>query len=172
MAPLPLSFYKRPVLTVAPEMLGKYLCVSEGKSVQRLRIFEVEAYDGPTDLACHGARGMTPRTEVMFGPGGYWYVYFIYGMYWMLNIVTGDKGYPAAVLLRGAGDLDGPGKLTRALGIDRSFNGQTATRRSGLWIEDGPAVSPKKIQRTPRIGVNYAGECSLLPYRFVTTPKA
>ena len=167
MAALPLSFYQRPVLQVAPQLLGKKLCVKHEDGISRATIFEVEAYDGPLDLACHGARGRTPRTEVMFGPGGYWYVYFIYGMYWMLNIVTGGKGYPSAVLIRGAGEWDGPGKLTRALGITRNHNGQPAKRASGLWIEDAALIPEKNIRRTPRIGVAYAGEWAAKPYRFM-----
>jgi DNA-3-methyladenine glycosylase len=167
---LPQSFFRRPVLTVAPKLLGSFLCVDGPEGVTRLRITEVEAYDGPEDRACHGARGLTPRTRVMFGPGGRWYVYFVYGMYWMLNIVTGDEGYPAAVLIRGAGEYDGPGKLTRGLGITGASNGLPAARPSGLWIEAGPPVPSSAVRRTPRIGVGYAGEWARKPYRFLLKP--
>lgn len=139
-------------------------------------ITEVEAYDGPQDKACHAHRGCTPRNAPMFGPAGHWYIYLIYGMYWMLNIVTGEEGYPAAVLIRGtcpesgrrAGDLNGPGKLTKSLGIHQAFNAKVATASTGLWIENrGVKIPSSKIQRTPRIGVDYAGAWAKKPYRFV-----
>ena len=158
------SFFDRPTLEVTEDLLGKYL-VSQNGSVM---ITEVEAYDGPKDKACHAYKGLTPRTAPMFGPAGYWYVYLIYGMYWMLNIVTGNEGYPAAVLIRGAGDWNGPGKLTKNLGIDQSFNAKKADEKTGLWIEDRGVVIPQtQIVRTPRIGVDYAGEWAKKPYRFV-----
>ena len=97
------SFFQRPVLDVAPDLLGQSLCLQTQQGIERYYITEVEAYDGPEDKACHGSKGLTERTKVMFGPAGHWYVYLIYGMYWMLNITTGDEGYPAAVLLRGVG---------------------------------------------------------------------
>lgn len=161
---LPQSFFKRPVLTVAEELLGMHLVCAHGEGM----ITEVEAYDGPEDKACHAHKGMTNRTAVMFGPAGCWYVYLVYGVYRMLNIVTGEEGYPAAVLIRGAGEWNGPGKLTRALSIGQDFNGTRATRESGLWIENrGTEVPPHRIRRTPRIGVDYAGEWAEKPYRFV-----
>jgi DNA-3-methyladenine glycosylase len=105
----------------------------------------------------------------MFGPAGFWYVYLIYGMYEMLNIVTGEEGYPAAILLRGLRGVSGPGRLTRAMDIDRErFNGRAAAPASGLWIEDrGVAVDAGQIRRTARIGVDYAGEWARAEYRFV-----
>ncbi len=157
-------FYERPVLTVAEELLGKYLICGTGEGM----ITEVEAYDGPDDKACHGCKGLTERTKPMFGPAGHWYVYLCYGMYWMLNIVTGDEGYPAAVLIRGVGKFGGPGKLTKNLKIDKNFNGFKADKKTGLWIEDrGKVINPSAIQRTPRIGVAYAQEWADKPYRFV-----
>lgn len=171
---LPQAFFQRPTLLVAEELLGKFLIVqdADGKESAHL-IREVEAYDGPEDLASHASRGRTARTSVMFGPGGYWYVYLIYGMYWMLNIVTGDAEYPAAILIRGVGEYDGPGKLTRRLGIDKRFNEQLATRQNGLWIEDrGSLAVPGIIKKTPRIGVEYAGPIwSKKHYRFVLEEK-
>lgn len=123
------------------------------------RIVEVEAYDGPKDRACHASRGRTPRTDVMFRPGGMWYVYLCYGVHEMLNLVTGPRDYPAAILIRGVEGVSGPGRVTRALGIDRRFNGKTVARATGLWLEDdGFAVPAAKIEATPRIGINYAGE--------------
>ena len=131
-------------------------------------ITEVEVYDGPNDLASHASKGLTERTKVMFGPAGYWYVYLVYGMYRMLNIVTREKGYPAAILIRGItisnirkSDfliLDGPGKVTKYFQISKSFNGIKAAPKSGLWIEDGGVtISKKLIAKNERVGVDYAG---------------
>ena len=114
------DFFDRPTLEVAPDLLGKFLCREVDGSILRLRITEVEAYDGPEDKACHAHRGKTPRNEIMFGPAGRWYVYLCYGMHWMLNAVTGPVDFPAAVLFRGCLEVTGPGRLTKALGIDRN----------------------------------------------------
>ena len=178
---LPSSFFRRPVLVVAQELLGKFLVRRVRGKTTAAMITEVEAYDGPHDKACHAYRGKTPRNAVMFGPAGRWYVYFVYGMHWMLNIVTGEKGYPAAVLIRGvcsedargAGEWNGPAKLTKALAVDRVFNGKPAVKKAGLWIEDrGIGVSHRQIVRTPRIGVAYAGIWAKKPYRFVLRKKS
>lgn len=161
------KFFNRPTLKVAKELLGKYLVREiNGKEIA-LQITEVEAYDGFEDKASHASRGKTLRNEVMFGPAGYFYVYFIYGVHWMLNVVTGEKDYPAAVLLREAGDISGPARLTKFLKIDKKLNGQKAGRQSGLWFEDR-GISPNKVTRTPRIGVHYAGPVwSNRKYRFI-----
>ena len=165
------AFFDRPADRVARELLGCQLAVrGEDGWVTRHVVFEAEAYLGQHDLACHAARGMTARNAVMFGPAGFWYVYLCYGMHWMLNVVTGGEGVPAAVLLRGVGAHVGPGRLTRALGIDRQFNGRPAARRTGLWVESGPPIPARFIERTPRIGVDYAGEWAAKPLRFVVDP--
>lgn len=161
------DFYRRDVLTVAPALLGKTLVRRSADGEYRAVIRETEAYDGPHDLACHASKGRTPRTDVMFGPAGVWYVYLVYGMHWMLNVVTGEEDYPAAVLIRGAGEWSGPARLTKALGITGALNRTHAAQESGLWIEDGPAVPAASVQRTPRIGVDYAGEWALKEYRFL-----
>ena len=167
------AFYARPALAVARGLLGKYLVRQLPGEQLALRIYETEAYIGPHDLACHAAKGRTPRTEVMFGPAGCWYVYFIYGIHWMLNVVTESEGFPAAVLLRAAGPADGPARLTKALAIDKRFNTLPAAETSGLWIEDrGHAPARRSIRRTPRIGVDYAGPWAAKPYRFVCPPEA
>ena len=127
---------------------------TKGKRIA-LTITETEAYLGPHDLACHAARGRTARTEVMYGPPGTLYVYFVYGLHWMLNVVTGEQGYPAAVLIRGAGDVAGPARLTRAFAINGALNGRIAGRDAGLWFEMGKPAA--KVVATPRIGVDYAG---------------
>jgi DNA-3-methyladenine glycosylase len=166
--PLATDFFSRPALVVARDMIGKFLVRRIGKWDIALPITETEAYVGPHDLACHGSKGRTPRTEVMFGPAGHWYVYFVYGIHWMLNAVTDDEGHPAAVLVRGAGQWDGPAKLTKALEIDKSFNTRPIAPDSALWMEDrGLKIPRRRIQSTPRIGVDYAGPWAEKPYRFV-----
>lgn len=162
------SFYDRPTLEVANDLLGKMLCRRIENRVVKMPLTEVEAYDGFDDKASHAHRGMTARNAVMFGPSGHWYVYLSYGVHWLLNMVTGPEDYPAAILIRGAGEFQGPGRLTRALQIDNRFNARCADGKSGLWIEDcGFTTDADEIQRTPRIGVNYAGRWSHKPYRFV-----
>lgn len=154
------EFFQRDTLQVTRELLGKNLVGSQTSCGEFcFLITEVEAYDGPEDKASHASRGRTPRTEVMFWGGGYFYVYLVYGMYYMLNIVTGGEEYPAAVLIRGTREIKGPGRLTRDTGIDKSFNKLPVIPNSGLWIEDrGIKVKKEEITTTPRIGVDYAGE--------------
>lgn len=165
------SFFDRPAEVVARELLGCVLCVRVGGKIQRHTIHETEAYVGPHDLASHASKGRTARTEVMFGKPGTMYVYLIYGMYDMLNIVTGEKDYPAAVLIRGVGQWNGPGKLTKALGITRAVNGSMLGKKVGLWIEErSEAVLPEQITCTPRIGVAYAKEWAEKELRFVYRP--
>lgn len=163
-------FFNRPADVVARELIGCALCVRNSVSDrdERLLISETEAYMGPHDLACHSSKGKTKRTEVMYGKAGTIYVYLIYGMYSMLNIVTGDEDCPAAVLIRGADAYDGPGKLTRALGVTRDKNGLPLGRKSGIWVEK--ASHNEKIVRidtTPRIGIAYAKEWAERELRFV-----
>lgn len=150
-------------------LLGKVLTLKSGHGLARYSITEVEAYDGPNDLACHASRGRTKRTEPMFASAAAWYVYLCYGIHELLNLTTGPVGYPAAILIRGLDGIVGPGRLTKKLGIDRRFNGLTASPETGLWIEDrGIAVANGDVETTPRIGVDYAGEdWANRPYRFV-----
>ncbi len=165
------EFFARPALIVARELIGKVLVRRRGRREIAAIIHETEAYTGPHDLAAHGSKGRTARTEVMFGPAGNWYVYFIYGIHWMLNVVTDDVEHPAAVLIRGAGEWTGPARLTKALAIDKRLNAKPAARTSGLWIEDRAIRVPRgAVQRTPRIGVDYAGAWAAKPYRFVMAP--
>jgi len=170
--PLAADFFDRPADRVARDLLGAWLVIPgpNGRPTRHV-VFETEAYLGAHDLACHGSKGMTKRNATMFGPAGRWYVYLCYGMHWMLNIVTGDRGVPAAVLIRGVGPHVGPGRVTKALGIDRSFDGRPATRRGGLWFEAGGSRVPQRlVERTPRIGVGYAGAWAQKPLRFVVDP--
>lgn len=151
------DFFTRDVLDVAPDLIGKYLVIRQGKNKpERFMITETEAYRGWEDKACHASRGETPRNKVMFERGGKIYVYFIYGMYWMLNFVAGNEGIPQAALIRGIEGFNGPGKLTLALGIDRSFYGEDLTLSERIWVENNDYTT--MIRRGPRIGVDYAGE--------------
>lgn len=152
------TFFKRPAPEVALDLIGKYL-VREIDGVQEAHmITETEAYEGTDDRASHASRGRTKRTEVMFGRPGVWYVYLIYGLYQMLNVVTGDEGHPSAVLVRGVASVNGPGRLTKTLEITGAMNTLPASRTSGLWIEDrGERIDPRHIKKTARIGVDYAG---------------
>ena len=165
------SFYDRPTLEVADDLIGKMLCRRINNRIVKMPLTEVEAYDGFDDKASHAHRGKTARNAVMFGPSGRWYVYLCYGVHWLLNMVAGPEEYPAAILIRGAGNIQGPGRLTRELQIDHRFNARYADRDSGLWIEDcGFTAAADTIQRTARVGVNYAGSWSHKPYRFVLKP--
>lgn len=140
-------------------MLGKYLVRRIGKKEIATPITEVEIYSGCDDEASHAHKGKTRRAEIMFNEGGFWYVYLCYGMYWMLNIVVDEKDYPAAILIRGAGEWDGPGKLTRDLEINKKLNKEPISQKTGLWIEDrGVEVDKKEIVQAPRIGIDYAEE--------------
>jgi len=171
------AFYERPTVEVARELLGKYLVHRTARGMIVGRIVETEAYVGPEDRASHAWRGLTPRTAVMFGPPGYAYVYLIYGVHHCLNIVTEREGYPAAVLIRALEPIapdaaraplipNGPGKVCRYLGVDRTFNGLDLCG-SVLYVEDrGEAIAPAHIVAAPRIGVEYAGSWSEKPWRF------
>ena len=157
------KFFDRPTIEAAKELLGKYLVRRHRNKIIALKITEVEAYDGPRDRASHASRGRTKRTEIMFGPPRHFYVYFTYGMHWLVNVVTGPKDYPAAVLLRaGITDDDqhivGPARLTKFLKIDGAQNGKPATRQTGLWFENrGAKIPARNTIASKRIGVDYAG---------------
>ena len=183
------DFFSRPAPQVAPELLGCLLVRNwQGQRLAGL-ITEVEAYQGVDDQACHARAGKTARNQVMFGEPGRAYVYFTYGMHWMLNLVCDVEGLPAAVLIRAIkpvegletmrqlrpnladkpGWLNGPAKLTQALAIDREQNGaNVCSVESGLWVESGVVVPPDEVQTSPRIGIGYAPEPWLsLPWRWV-----
>ncbi len=186
--PLPGSFYQRPTLTVARDLLGCIVVrILDG---QRLagRISEVEAYIGEEDQASHAARGQTQRNRAMYGPGGLAYVYLIYGMYSCLNVVTETAEFPAAVLIRAIepvdgvtlmqanrgqrplrGLLNGPAKLCLALQIDRSFNGHDLATGHDLWLEAGEPVPDSVVRATPRINVSGDEHARTIPWRFVVT---
>lgn len=151
------GFFQRDTLTVARELLGKTLVrVFNDGETRRYRITETEAYCGQADLACHASKGRTKRTEVMFQDGGLIYVYLIYGMYWMLNFVTGKAGDGSAVLIRGMEGFNGPGRLGRELQLDRSFYGENLAESERIWVENAPPTTT--IKASPRFGIHYAGE--------------
>jgi DNA-3-methyladenine glycosylase len=171
---LMLTFFNRPTIKVAEDLVGCSLARRRGGKIERFMITETEAYDGWKDKASHVSRGKTKRNEIMFRSAGHIYIYFTYGMHWMLNIVTGPKDYPAAVLIRGVKNLkngvafNGPARLTKALRIDGKFNGKILSRKKGLWIESGKGKFIGKIIRTSRVGVDYAGPVwSKKKWRFI-----
>lgn len=161
------SFYQRPTVEVAKDLLGKFLVHKfEGKLYQA-QIIETEAYAGFDDLASHAARGKTKRNEIMFGKAGFAYVYLIYGMYHCLNIVTEKEGYPSAVLIRGLDfpKVDGPGKLCREFKITKENSNGLDVTGNMLYVEDR-GIKLSKILSGPRIGIAYAKHCAAWPWRF------
>jgi len=188
MAVLERSFFTGPVLQVAQDLLGcRLIRVCDGQRLGGI-IIETEAYDGEQDQACHARRGQTERNRVMYAEGGLAYVYFVYGMHWMLNCVTGPAGYPAAVLIRAILPTEGleiiarrrqgipqktwcsgPARLTRALAIEGSCNGAPLySPQSDLYIESGIPIPKDQISTSPRVGVQYAGEpWRSLPWRYL-----
>ena len=155
------KFFDRPANQVGRTLVGKYLVRILNGHERAEMVNEVEIYDGFTDRASHAFRGKTSRNQVMFGDAGHFYVYFVYGNYWMLNVVIGKKDYPAAVLIRGVGKFKGPGKLTKELRIDKSLNGKLAEPATGLWFEDRglkvKRASGWRIKSLPRVGISSAG---------------
>lgn len=188
---LPRSFFARPTLTVARELLGQRLVrLDRGRRLSGW-IVEAEAYIGPKDLACHAHVGRTARNEVMWGPPGHAYVYFTYGMHWCLNIVTEDEGYPAAVLIRGVAPdegvgvmrrrrgrvpdarlADGPAKVCQALGLDGGFNGHDLCAPGARLFLETPRAGPVgKVTRGPRVGLNNVPEpWKSKPWRYRLIP--
>jgi DNA-3-methyladenine glycosylase len=172
MPKLPRAFYDRDTIEVAHDLLGKHL-VHVVAGVERVgRIVEVEAYLGPHDLAAHSARGLTPRTRVMFGPPGHAYVYLIYGMHWCMNFVTQPEGQASAVLLRALEPVknieartQGPGLLCKAMGIDGRCHGHDLLS-DDLFVREAGQPHPIRIVKRPRIGVDYAGHWARRLLRF------
>ena len=148
------DFYRRGALNVAPELLGKWLCKQTEDGIMRVQITETEAYVGEDDSACHASRGRTPRNEVMYSAGGVAYVYLCYGIHHLLNIVTGEKEFPEGVMIRAVEGANGPGKLTRMLGICRELNREDVVQSQVLWIEDDGGVYG--YSTAPRVGIDYA----------------
>jgi len=184
-SPLPRSFYDRPTLIVARELLGSILCRRVGALTLRARIVETEAYVGEEDLACHARAGRTKRTDPLYGPPGMAYVYLTYGMHHLLNAVTEAEGKPAAVLIRAVEPLEGidwmeeargvraahllgsgPGKLAQAFGLDLDWNRSDLCGKD-LWIEPGPPIAERAVSTSPRIGCQNCPEpWASIPWRF------
>ena len=164
------EFYRQDVLEVAPRLLGQHLVrVSQDGTKSTYVITETEAYRGGEDKACHASKGQTLRTEVMFGDGGHLYMYLIYGMYWMLNVVTGSEGVPQAVLFRSLREASGPGRLTRLIHVDGDFYGEDLVRSDRIWVED--RGTRPDYSTGPRIGIDYAGDpWKDMPWRFLINP--
>lgn len=167
----PASYFDADALKVARSLLGDYLVHVQDGSVRVGRIVETEAYRGPRDLACHARVGLTKRTRTLLGPAGHAYVYLIYGMYDCFNVVCGGEGQRGhAVLVRAVEPVegitlrsDGPGRLTRAMGITRALDGAPLVPPL-LYIAEGPRV--QRAERTARVGVGYAGKDATRPWRF------
>ena len=149
------KFFHRDVLDVAPDLVGKLIVrtLDDGTEVS-LRITEAEAYRGEEDTACHASKGKTERTKILYDRAGTIYVYLCYGMHWLMNAVTGEEGQPQAVLFRACEVYDGPAKLTKKLGIDKSFNGESFCGNPHIRIEDD-GYRPE-IETLPRVGIDYA----------------
>ena len=143
------EFYNRPCLEVAHDLVGKVLVCGD----QRLRISETESYIGEADTACHAHKGRTKRTEVMYMEAGTIYIYLCYGMHWLLNIVTGEENQPEAVLIRACVEANGPGKLTKRLGITGDLNRQSICADT-LYIEDDGFAC--EVTTDKRVGIGYA----------------
>jgi DNA-3-methyladenine glycosylase len=168
--------HSKKTVALARWLLGKHLVrrFSDGRLDARM-IVETEAYHGEEDQACHARAGRTARTDVLYGPGGVWYVYLCYGIHEMLNLVVGPENWPAAILIRGVEGAVGPGRVTKTLAIDRKLNRAPATSEAhGLWLEDrGVRIPRRLVSVTPRIGVDYAGPIwSAKQWRFTFDPKA
>jgi DNA-3-methyladenine glycosylase len=183
------KFFERPTLWVAQNLLGKILVRNyRGKKIMAI-ITETEAYIGENDLACHASHGRTRRTEIMYGEAGHTYIYLIYGIHYMFNIVTERKDFPAAVLIRAIrinekfktkneklvdlstealAKVDGPGKVTKYLQIKKLLNDEDLITSRNLWLEDSGKINRTKIKKTPRIGVDYAGTWCHKPWRFIS----
>lgn len=186
------DFYERPTLTVARSLLGARLCVRSGGTVISGIIIETEAYIGENDLACHARSGYTKRTSLMYGLPGLAYIYFTYGNHWMFCVVTEGKGIPAAVLIRALvidhglelvrerrGQIarrlwtNGPGKLTKAMGIHGGQHGSDITNReNSVWIEEGRMIPDESVTISPRVGLyNVPEPWKSIPWRFLVIQK-
>lgn len=150
------NFFTQDAYTLSSSLLGKYICREIDGQVFRYEICETECYIGTDDTACHAHKGKTARTQTMWHTGGVCYVYLCYGIHYMLNFVSGSEGEPQAVLIRSVKGFNGPGKLTKALKIDRSFNGESLVSSKRIWLEHGQ--NQPYYTQTKRIGINYADE--------------
>ncbi len=161
------DFFDRDCLDVAPDLVGKVIVrkLDDGTQI-RVRITETESYRGIEDKACHASKGVTPRTKILFDKPATIYVYICYGMHFLMNVVTEKEGTPQAVLIRCGEKFNGPAKLTKAISVDKSFNGESFINNTRIWIEDD-GYKPEVIT-APRVGIDYAGdEWKNKPWRFI-----
>ena len=163
---IPREFYQDDVVEVAKKLLGKFICRKyDSGNIGKFRIIETEAYKGPEDLACHASKGRTARTEAFYMDGGHAYIYMCYGMYWLLNIVTGKINEPQAVLIRGIETGYGPGRAGIRLELSKALYGLDLVTSDVMWLEDDGTTFD--YIETPRIGIDYAGEPWIsMPWRF------
>ena len=169
---LPQEYFKRPATELAPALLYKLLCrrLPDG-TVLRRRIVETECYFGEEDTACHAHKGRTPRTDTLYQQGGIAYVYLCYGIHSLLNVVTGERDHPEAVLIRGVEDAVGPGRVTKAMGITCAENRLLLLPENGLWLEDDGTLAPP-YTASSRVGIDYAAEYDRKrPWRYCIKPK-
>ncbi len=160
------SFYDLDSVSAAPKLLGKILCINTNGHIVKKRITETEAYFGEEDTACHAHKGRTKRTEILYHKGGVSYVYLCYGIHALINIITGPAEHPQGVLIRGVEGYNGPGKLTKAMGISCEHNAIDLNNSNILWIEDD-GFTPQAILTAPRIGIGYATKEYIdKPWRF------
>lgn len=153
------TFFKTDAVELAQILLGKTLVRKfDDGTVLKVKITETEAYCGEEDLACHASKGRTNRTEVMYHEGGQVYVYLIYGIHWMLNFVCGERNQPQAVLIRGVENISGPGRVGKALLLDKSFYGENVEISDRIWLETNMDDIKITIKTSKRIGIDYAGE--------------
>ena len=166
------EWFSRPATRLAPLLLGKLLCrrLPDG-TVLRYRITETECYFGEEDTACHAHKGRTPRTDTLYQGGGITYVYLCYGIHSLLNLVTGEKDHPEAVLIRGIEGASGPGRVTKRLEITCADNRLILTPENGIWIEDDGTPPPAYVA-LPRVGIDYADPCDRdRPWHYLSTQK-
>lgn len=164
---IPPAFFAAPATDLAPRLPGKWLCRRVGDTVLRCRITETECYYGEEDTACHAHHGRTARTDTLYLPGGFTYVYLCYGIHSMLNLVTGPEGHPEAVLIRGVEGASGPGRVTKKLAIRCADNRLLLTPEAGIWLEEDEAPPPAVVAG-PRVGIDYADPADReRPWRFI-----
>jgi DNA-3-methyladenine glycosylase len=160
------EFYSNNALFVAKYLLGKTLVRKHTNGeIKYYKITATEAYFGEEDKACHAHKGRTKRTEILYHSGGFIYVYLIYGIHWLFNIVTGEENFPQAVLICGLSEIKGSGRVGKELAIDKSFYGENIITSGRIWIEENDEMT-KDIIETPRIGIDYAGEWKDKLWRF------
>lgn len=167
------KFFQRSTLKVASDLIGKLIIRRQRNKIKIVRILETEAYIGEKDLACHASKGKTKRNFPMYEKGGTFYVYLVYGMHWMFNVVTENRNFPAAVLIR-VGEiadnsrpkiLNGPARLTKELNINKRFSGKKADR--DLFFAQELPAKKYQTKTARRVGVEYAGQCAQYPWRFI-----